>query len=287
MREYIGASDIANQVSMLRSVHSGAVILVEGVTDRRLYGKMVDPEECEIIVCHSKDNVRLASRELYYKRKDRKLIGIMDADMDRLRENVPSPPLFLTDTRDAEMMMISSCSFEEVLWEYGEEDKIESFVKTHGDIRDAVLDASYPLGLLMYVSSENDLGLSFKDLDYSRFVDPVNLKTDIRNMVDEVTYNSHSPSTNRKHIRNLLVKEMEFEYDPWIVCRGHDAVAIVLIGLKKIFGGYNSRNMKCGELGGALRLAFDMNDFKATELFRQTSEWAASNEMILWITDLP
>lgn len=285
MRDYIGANDIANQVSMLRSTHKGPVLVVEGVTDKRLYGKLSDSDECEIIIGHSKDNVRIAVRELFYKRNDKKVFGIMDADMDRLTGSEPSPPLFITDVRDSEMMMISSPAFDSVLWEYGEEDKLEAFAESHGEIKEAVLNASFPIGLLMYVSSVNDFGLSFKDLDYSRFIDPKDLSINIRNLVDEVLYHSKNPSGNAKHIRNKLVKEMDEGHDRWDVCRGHDAVGVMLIGLKKIFGSYNSRNIRCGELGGALRLAFGLEDFMDTELYKRTSRWCSEHGMKVWLIE--
>jgi len=282
VREHIGANDIANQVSMMRSAHSGAVMLVEGVTDKRLYGKMTDPE-CEIIVCHSKDNVRIASRELFFKRGDGKIVGIMDADMDRLNGIEAKPPLFLTDSRDSEIMMISSSAFDSVLWEYGDEERMEKFVAEHGSIRDAVMRGSFPAGLMMLVSSMNDLGLSFKDLDHARFINPADLSADVRRMIDEIVYNSHSPGS-LKRVRSEFSKYMNEGYDERDVCRGHDAVEVLLIGLKRTFGAYNSRSLRPGELAGALRLAFGLGDIKETELYRKTSEWCSAHGMKVWLT---
>lgn len=285
MREYIAAEDIANQISMLRSVFHGPVMIVEGVTDKRLYGKFIDSEETEIIVAHSKDNVRLAVREMHLRRKDDRVLGIMDSDMDRMSGKIPKTPLFLTDERDSEMMMIRSTALDDVVWEYGEENKVENFVEKQGEVRDVLLNASYPLGLLMFVSQRNDFGLSFKDLDFSRFIDPVTLSVNVRNMVDEVLYASRDPSVSAKRIRNALEEEMEVERDPWIVCRGHDAVAVLLVAFKKIFGSYNSRSMRCGELGGALRLSFKLEDFMTTRLYADTSRWCDDRSIRIWVTD--
>ena len=281
MIDHISAHDIANQASMLRATHDGPIIVVEGVTDLRLYGKYAD-DDCEIIIAHSKDNVRIAVKELSTKRKDTKILGIMDADIDRLVRTEPKAPLFLTDARDAEMMIISSNSLNDVLWEYGEKDKVDAFVEKYGDIRQAVLEAAYPMGLLMYLSYIYDLGLSFKDLDFQTFVDPADLKMNGKKMIDEIVYNSRNPGAGAKRIRTILEDELDNERDPLDVCRGHDAVEILVIGLRRTFGGFNARNIRSGELAGALRLAFTFEDFSRTKLYEMTKEWADSQNIILW-----
>jgi len=285
--DHISAHDVANQASMLRTTYDGPIIVVEGVTDLRLYGKYA-AEECEILIAHSKDNVRIAVKELSMKRKDTKILGIMDADIDRLVRTEPKAPLFLTDARDAEMMIISSNSLNDVLWEYGEKDKVEAFVERYGDIRQAVLEASYPLGLLMYLSYLNDLGLSFKDLDFSLFVDPTDLRLNGKKMIDEIIFRSRNPGAGAKRIRAILEDELNNERDPLDVCRGHDAVEVLVIGLRRTFGGFNARSIRSGELAGALRLAFTFEDFSRTKLYEMTKEWADSLGFTLWADpDLP
>jgi len=285
--DHISAHDVANQVSMLRTTYDGPIIVVEGVTDLRLYGKYVE-KDCEIIIAHSKDNVRIAVKELNTKRKDAKILGIMDADIDRLVRTEPKAPLFLTDARDAEMMIISSNALNDVLWEYGEKDKVDAFIEKYGDIRQAVLEASYPLGLLMYLSYIHDLGLAFKDLDFQMFIDPTDLKLNGKKMIDEIIFNSRNPSAGAKKIRSILEDELDNERDPLDVCRGHDAVEILVIGLKRTFGGFNARSIRPGELAGALRLAFTFEDFSRTKLYENTMEWAGSAGITLWVApDLP
>ena len=284
MREHIKASDISNQISMLRTVFDGTILVVEGITDARLYGKLTNEEDCEIIPAHSKENVRMSVREMNFRRSDNKVIGIMDADTDLLEGKASNPPLFITDARDAEMMLIKGDALNDVIHEYGEKDAIHLFEEKNGTIRDVILNACYPLGLLMYLSKIRDLGLSFKDLDFSRFINPLTLRPDIRAMAEEVIYNSQDPGLSAKRIREILEAELENELNPWIVCRGHDAVEVLVIGLRKIFGSYNAKGLRCGELAGALRLAYDMSDFIETRLYKETKDWCESKGMKIWIT---
>jgi len=281
VREYLKASDVANNISMLRSVFSGTILVVEGPTDMRLFGKMID-DDCQVVAAHSKDNVRIAVKELYSRRKDENVLGIMDSDMDHIIGNIPHPPLFITDARDVEIMIIRCSALDEVLWEYSDRNTLDKFTEKYGEVRDVIMNSSYPLGTLMYLSYMNDYGLSFKDLDFSRFIDPSTLRVDIKEMAETVIDNSRTPNVSAKTIRNAVEKEMETERDPWIVCRGHDAVQILLLGIRKIFGGYNSRTIKDGEIFSALRLAFNLNDLMHTELYRNTSEWASSKGIKLW-----
>ena len=286
MREYLGPADIANNVSMLRGAFDGTVLVVEGITDYRLYGKLSDRENVELIVAHSKDNASAVVKELFHNRKDDKVLGIVDSDLDKALSVRRDPPLFQTDTRDLEGMMIRSRALDEVIWEYGDRAKTENFVKNYGEIRDVLISSAYPLGTLMLISENNGRDLCFRDLDFGRFIDRRTLQCDIRNMVDEVIYNSRSPNLGAKELRKRLEEEMEHHRDPWTICRGHDLVEILLIGLRYVFGGYNCCNMRCGELNGALRLAFDMEHFAETGLYRTTSEWAGKRDLPLWISGL-
>ena len=98
MREYITSDDICNQISMERTVFKGTFLVVEGVTDERLFEKFIDKDQVKIIEAHSKDNVRNSVKDMASVRKDGRVIGIVDPDLDRLRGRKVKPPLFFTGT---------------------------------------------------------------------------------------------------------------------------------------------------------------------------------------------
>ena len=282
MREYIRASDISNEISMKRSYFSGSFLIVEGVTDCRLYGKFTDKDECNIVVAHSKDNVRISVRESYLRRNDRKVVGIVDQDLDGLNGIGHKPPVFATDCRDTDTVMMRSSALDGVLLEYADPDKLEMFVNKYGGVRDAVAAACYPLGLLMYVSDKHEHGLSFKDPDHSLFVDRKGLKANIDSMIDIILSNSPHSSVTKKDLAAQLNKELKEERDPWNVCRGHDMISVLAIGLRDVFGSYNAKYVRSGEIGGALRLAYDKATFRSTSLFRETSKWSSDNRFKVW-----
>lgn len=181
--ETLTADDVANEISMSRSVFGGAYLVVEGATDLRLYGKFLDGG-AKAIAAHSRNNVRNAVG-ICRRRKDRAVVGIVDRDMDDLLGRHSDPPVFRTDGRDMECMLLRSAALDQVLAEYGDPEKMRRFARMPDGIRGTVARAAAPLGALMYISYRNGLGLSFKNLDHSRFVD-ARLETDITAMVDEV-----------------------------------------------------------------------------------------------------
>ena len=284
MIDNLTSSDIANNIHMIRSAHRGPILVVEGVTDSRLYGKFVDRDDVKIIIAHSKDNVRRSVATIWGRTKDRSIIGILDADLDRMSGKKYDPPLFVTDKRDLETMMLSSPALEDVLSEYADNDLLERFEDTHGNVRDVLARSAYPIGLLMFISSRDRLGLSFKDIEYRYFVNNKTLGIDVRKMIDEIFSASINKGIGKKELMDLISEEEEILDDPWTAVRGHDAVHILSIGLTDIFGSYNSKNIRSGELSGSLRLGFNMEYFRDTDIFKDILKWSERNNFVVWIT---
>ncbi len=281
MRESLGCSDVCNEVMMMRSAVGGTFVLVEGVTDDRVYGKFL-AEGARTVQCHSKDNVRRAVKELTGRRGLTEVIGIVDADLDILDHKCETPPLFRTDCRDMEMLCIRSNALDDVLDEYADRDKLKAFVAKYGPVRDVLVESSSPIGLLMHISMRLSLELNFSDLDVEKFIDRRSLALSKRDLIDAVLSNSGLQKESRSRLMELLREEEGELADPWHAARGHDTVAILLLALTKTFGSFNARNLNEGSLGGSLRLAFSDADFLDTRLYRDTARWAEKNRIKLW-----
>lgn len=282
MRDSISASDVANEMSMTRCVFKGTFLVVEGVTDSRLYSKFTDRDNVRIVIAHSKDNVGRTVSEMTGKRRDRLVVGIVDKDMDDLIGRRRSPPVFTTDSNDIESAMIRSDALDDVVSEYGDREKVERFVRTNGQIRDAVARAASAVGCLMYISYRKGMNLSFKDLDFERFVNSRTLGVDVPRMVSEVYARSMGQMYPKSAVADQVRTMMRQEASPWDSVRGHDAVDVLVIGLRYSFGSYNARRITEGELGGALRLAYDRADFVSTGLYRKSREWSMREGVPLW-----
>jgi len=278
------ASDIANSISMMRSYHKGPIIVVEGVTDCRLFGKFVDRDEVKIIAAFSKDNVKRSIAEAWGKRNDRKVIGILDADIDRLCGKTYAPPLFLSDKRDLETMIMSTGALDDVLAEYSDPELLERFEKSYGSVGDVLARSAYPIGLLMFISVRGRMGLCFKNIDHTVFINRRTLAVDTEKMIGEVFAQSLNKGIDKKELADMIAEEEEVLDDPWIAVRGHDAVSILAMGLSDIFGSYNSKGINGGQVSGALRLAFGYDYFEDTDLYKDTMKWSLKHNLALWIT---
>jgi hypothetical protein len=283
MIERLTAADIANEMSMMRSSFKGTFVVVEGVTDSRLYGKFID-EGVMVLIAHSKDNVRRAVTESRVNRRDLRIIGIMDPDLDRMNGNTYAVPLFLTDNRDLEGMILGSRALDDLLTEYADPELLRAFEERHGPVRDVIARAALPIGLLMHISHNDGLKLCFKDLDYRAFIDPCSLEIDLPRMVEEVLALSKNPGTGRKDALARLGRELKRAEDPWIAVRGHDAVEVLAIGLSEAFGSYNCKCIKHGQVAGSLRLAFSYDYFAETDLYGETAEWSRISHNPLWLS---
>jgi len=277
-------SDIANTISMTRSYHKGPIIVVEGVTDSRLFGKFINRSEVKVIIAYSKDNVRKSVSEVSGVRNDRNVIGIIDADLDRLFGKKVTPPIFFTDKRDMETMIMSTRALDDVLAEYSDQEELEAFEENYGKIGDVLTRSAYPIGLFMFISARENYGFSFKSIDYSSFISRKTLAINIGGMMEEVFRKSLNKGVGKKDLADMISEEEEVLDDPWIAVRGHDVVSILAIGLSETFGSYNSKHIDCGQVSGALRLAFGIDYFKDTDLYKDTVKWSQRNNFILWVT---
>lgn len=281
MRRALKPEDIANEISMLSSIDGGAILAVEGVTDSRLYGKFLY-DNVKIVVGHSKSNVRRAVDECWNNREIKNVVGIVDADLDRIVGRKRTPPIFSTDQRDLETMLLSSPALDDILAEYADNEALEAFTEEYGPVYEAILSACYPIGLMMYVSEKYKLSLNFRNLDFRLLLDSRSLQMDEKKLLDEIVLCTAGRCIDRKELGRIYRNEASRNHDPIDYARGHDAVEVLLVGLKHNFGSFNSWNLKTGELSGALRLAFSDRYFSVTTLYKKTLNWSREYHFRLW-----
>ena len=279
------ADDVANEISMTRSVFKGTYVVVEGTTDVRLYGKFKS-ENTKIIAACSKTNVKNAVSECR-RRSDRAVIGIVDRDIDGMLGKSSQEPIFETDRHDMESTLMCTSALDGVLAEYGDAELLKRYSGVEG-VRDRVGRAAAPICLLMYISRRRGMSLSFKDLDHGLFVNRKSLTTDVRRMVEEVYSHSMAQIYDAQHASDMVKELLKETEDVWDAVRGHDAVSILTIGLKNAFGAYNAKGLNDNAVSGALRLAYSEKEFAASELCKKSSAYAAKTGIPLWdLTRVP
>ena len=273
MKNYLTAHDIANNARMIRTLHPGTILIVEGNTDIRVYERFVNDTYCKLIPANCKDKtidaLAILEKDNYYG-----ILAVVDADFWKLDGIEPNTPnLLLTDTHDLETMILSSDAFEKVLSEFGSATKIKKLGKS---IRNMLLKSALPIGYFRWLSSpkQDNLLLKFKELCFPNFVDKKTLSVAIDKLIIEVKTNSQNHALDENMIKlkiETLIKNNA--YDPWQVCSGHDLVQILSIGIKNIFGNNKARMITSELVAGILRVAYEYSHFCLTQLHNLIKGW--------------
>ena len=85
MREYITDHAIANAIRMKRPLFVGAFLVVEGISDKLVYGLVIDHEGCSIEIAHDRVNTLGAVRILNAYNFSG-VLGIVDADLANIAD---------------------------------------------------------------------------------------------------------------------------------------------------------------------------------------------------------
>lgn len=276
MRKHQTAHDIAVEARMIRAIHHGAILIIEGGTDARVYGRFVNETECKLIPATGKD-MAISALEMLEKSGFKGVLTIVDTDFWKLDGVEPdSLNVLLTDSHDLETMLLSSDALGNVLSEFGSDPKIKKLGKP---IRDVLLESGLFIGYLRWLSSptKDNLSLKFKKLSFDKFVDEKTLSVDIDNLIKEVKTNSKNSTLDENATKRKIIALGSGGYDPWQVCSGHDPVQILSIGLINIFGNHRGKTVASEAVDGILRVAYDYSHFSLTKLHDSIRGWEKAN----------
>jgi hypothetical protein len=175
-------------------------------------------------------------------------------------------------------MLIKSGSLGKVLRELGSPDKIEALEKQAGrGVRELLLQAALPVGYLRWVSLELGLQMRFRDLNFSRFVDPETLDVGVSELVKTLKDHSQRPEVDSLELVAEAERRASKGHDPWDICNGHDLIQVMSLGLRKALGSQNAASVTTEMIGQNLRLAYERHDFDQSDFYRRAKDWEAEN----------
>lgn len=283
MKQYLSGTRLFTKLKMLRSgKKKKSFLMVEGITDLRLYSKLVNLEACEVVVGECKQNV-MEAIHLCNKENLKGILGIVDADFSHLEEKEEMiPNLLYTDEHDLECMLVHSKGYEAILLEYADEKKCRRLeMKTGKSIQQMILENTAQVGYLRWYALQLNLGLKFSHLNFAAFIiaDKDHFEIDSYKMVEEILAGSKKQKIIDKQVLLRELKKLQKEeHNLWQICCGHDLIEVFSIGLIEIFGDYNAKNLTSGQLEGSFRLAYQINYFQKTELYKKILEWEAKDK---------
>lgn len=277
LRGHKSPGTLVAEIKMLRSSHDGAFLIVEGKDDfsfwwpRRHSG-------CDLIKGEGKPNVIGAIRRLDAARFGG-VLGVVDSDFDVLTgDRVESNNLLYTDAHDIECLLCRSSALDKVLAEHGDVSKIRRFESAGTDVRTALLERALVLGRLRFAALLARPAVELQ-VKVQRVVDENTWTVDDEALIRQaVPDSSHDADAIMSRLGQLP------EVDPWHVVRGHDMVAILRIGLRRVLG-----NLRPGigndHIAGLLRAGMSTEDLRGTGLWTDMRAWQAANPPYAVLTD--
>jgi hypothetical protein len=270
MRQYIGGSDKANEIRMLLNhpaYKDKVIMIVEGGTDIRLFRKFLSHEMLKFVDVDGKSQVLQVMSDLLQVYPEQ-LLAICDADFDHVKQvNYHELSIYLTDYHDAEIMMIKSTAFNT----FAQEFSTDIGLLKSGAILENSLSVAYVIGLLRWMSMENNLKLNFKGLNLSLYMsinsEKVELDSDalIRGLL------LRSPNTPKVTNIEILLEQLEVyktkNYCELQVCCGHDVTKIISCIYKQVSVSHET-NMNQRKVESSLRIGYVKNEFENSQLSR-------------------
>lgn len=278
LREEIDDVFIANTIRMVKI--DGYYILVEGENDELLFSKFFNLDYSSIEICHGKEKLLSVIKILETENTLQKYLGIVDKDLEFLNTNNPTfDTLIETDYHDLEIMCFVSDAFKSFALEYFSKNKIKRF----GDLaqlKNHIIELALQISKIRLLNFLKEYNLKLKpnkkkqetkELDYSKFI----CKKEFKYLGHDILLNTLSKYYNQGLPAEIktLIKEIE-ELDTTKInaldlIHGHDLTNIISLGIKNCIGKSSLSNTKREDVERAIRLSYNYNDFKNSELFKK------------------
>ena len=272
--------EIVIELKMIRTTFFGAILIIEGKNDEKIYGRFVDNSTCLTHPVSGKKEV-VEIINILDASGQKGMLGIVDADFWHLDSiTSPSNNLLVTDEHDSEMMLINSGSFAQIIDEYGSIKKITEYENKYGGkkLRDIILELAIPIGVLRYISHTEDLNLKFNGIDYGKIVDRDTLEINKSMMVRNVLANTKDHTLNDSEVLKKLNEKLDKNtYNSKQVNCGHDITKIIGIGLRKTLGSCDSKIAHGKNIESIMRLAYEIQYFVTLKLYASIRNWERKN----------
>lgn len=267
MQKYLSKNDTIGEIRQSIKHPIGKTyiwVLVEGITDQKLYTKLLVRETTKVEIVHGGGIKPLRDAMQILVNESDRVLGIRDADflhIDNQQETIDR--LFVTDTHDAEMQMLACDTvFQHLLCEH-----IPSESSQFNMLREKLLGSLAFVGGIRWLNYLEDLTLKLEDIGLGGFYDAANMELDKAQCIQNVE--ARSPNKKRAIQEQEISSRISGITDYFNLCNGHDAVK----GLALYISTKNGKGIKDVELERALRIAYRKEDFAATKLYASLKDW--------------
>ena len=277
IKREISPHTLFNQIKLERSVHKGSFFLVEGDTDGRVFRQFIDSAVCSLVVCVNRDNVvRTIERLDAYGFHG--AVGVVDSDYCELLEiRRPSPNICCTGANDLECLIIKSGAFDKVLLHYSSAEKIEKIERARGlNVRAMIYAQAAHIGAMRLAAKRAGWPVKFSGMTYT-FASNISFEINVSAVCQHVLARSQLAALTTERFMSAAQEERKRAPSDLALCNGDDLMRVVARALKKEIGTYNGFERESNELAKALYLAFDLDHFSKTALYRCLRHWEEGN----------
>lgn len=286
----MSVEEILTEITMTYSkdVH----IIVEGESDRKFFFSVIKGNNLATIYpAYGAENVIELMDKIHVENqtalKPIMAFGVIDLDYRIPLNKLPNNPnIFISDYRDLEVMMFSSPALGNVLSELGSHKKISNFGGENA-IRTHTLNIGKKVGEVRYLSQSTGRNISFKYLNYEKFLDEsLNYLTEQfinhinGSQVDTIEKVKPSCLNLATQVTQAALDGRGSRYftNDFFICRGHDLLTILSIGLKKLWGTKKTSEVSREILESYFRVSY-IEYFKTTVLYTSIKNWLVEKNL--------
>ncbi|RUV23652.1 DUF4435 domain-containing protein [Mesorhizobium sp. M7A.F.Ca.MR.245.00.0.0] len=272
--EQDGAS-VAAEVVMLKAASDKLSLLVEGPSDFKFFATYISDGNCEIVIGWGREN-SLTAMTILNAIPVSGVLCIIDRDFDLFLGNeVDVQNVIVTDDHDIEITMFKSPAVEKLVIELGSAEKSKTRREAGFDIRSDVVAVAYVLGVARLHSIKEGHSLKFDGLKF-RYVDK-KLTFAVKDMFQEIINHSQKLGVPFEGFLQELESWKKIEHDRLQMCCGHDVSAVLGLAFQSLWGTKNAKDVDAEGIESRLRLAFGIDDFRVSDLYKKIKSWEASN----------
>ncbi len=278
MIENLTPFDLANDIRMLRNHDNIPIVVFEGGSDNKVYSNFFNKGRFHAVISHGKTNgigaISILNRENFEG-----LLAIIDTDFDKLdNRECTSMNILSTDFHDLETMIINSSAFEHNILELADSNKMHLL---NPSPLDHIIKNCRIIGAFKWLSSvrQQNLRLTFKEIDFTNFVDINTLEINCEDLIKVVKQNSvNYKSFDEKLLETEILQIVNnSQIDSWQLCSGHDLVYLFLLSIKHIIGNSIITSLTYELFDSIIRLSYSFLYFNKTKLYSDIVEWEKTN----------
>lgn len=266
--------DIATEIKLERKAHKGAFFLLEGSTDIQRFHGFVDQELCSLVNCYGRNKVVRAVDVLY----DWGFVGILgavDADFDRILDTLDAyDDLIYSEAHDFDIDWATDRVVSKYLSQAGDAAKIAS-VGSIPELIERIMLGLKPVSIARLLNANGKIKYKVSGIDIQKCSS--GFETDIEEYISLLLVNENNREEDHGNLHNLIEGALPRQYDLKQLTNGHDFHAALGVCLRGHLGSRRDVHTWGNEVGMHLRLAFDDEEFKRSQMFVRVRQWEEDN----------